>query len=845
MKSWLPLGWFAFAAFALTRWILAADTNLPPVQMFVPGFAIRELPLQLSNQNNIEYAPDGRLFAAGYDGRLHLLRDTDGDGLEDKVFTFGQQSGGDYPLGMVVRSNSVYVVFRHEVVRFRDTDGDGLPDQREVALRDWDDPATLAEKMFLTRRVDYAMGLAIAPDGTFYLGLGNAAYDNAYMVDKAGVSHYRPTYRRGTVLKISPDGKRVEPLVTGVRYLMSLQFNRYGDLFASEQEGATWLPNGNPFDELLHLQPGRHYGFPPRHPKYLPEVIDEPSVFDFAPQHQSVCGFRFNEVFEGRGRFGPESWEGDALLTGFTRGKIYRTKLVKTPSGYVAQNQLLANLQTLPTDCAISPRGELVVATHTGKPDWGTGPSGQGRIFKISRTPNPSPFPVLAYSMSPTETRIEFERPLQPEQWKNLAGQSVIEGGPHVSAGDRFESIRPGYKVVQMQQAASRKTNAVLTAALSADGRTLSLFTAPRGAAVNYAVTLPDPSRANSAGTNNSLPQVATIDLCHDLSGVGAEWEPKRVGTNAWSGWLPHPDLRVARQLTSGSGSHARLFGQLKEPGTLRLRGQLDLWQMLRAATQPGSTLDFEYPPETVTVVFNCPTPLRLNTSGSANVKRLSDRAAQIIVRAPKPDQWIPFDLAMETRADLEPSLDVHWFTAEDARPRALALRRVLVPWARPEGAGTESRTIPEIAGGNWDAGRKVYFSEQVACSKCHAMRGEGGAVGPDLSNLIHRDYASVLKDITQPSAALNPDHLAYNIEMKGGDSLTAVIAGDTGGELLLADTTGKTTHIAKSTVTSSHPSSISLMPEGLLQSLKPAQVRDLMTFLLTEPPVKKPKPTK
>src|SRR2546430_9086243 len=65
--------------------------------------------------------------------------------------------------------------------------------------------------------------------------------------------------------------------VTGVQTcaLPILAFNSAGDLFCTDQEGATWLPNGNPFDELLHIQPGRHYGFPPRHPKYLPDVIDE------------------------------------------------------------------------------------------------------------------------------------------------------------------------------------------------------------------------------------------------------------------------------------------------------------------------------------------------------------------------------------------------------------------------------------------------------------------------------------------------------------------------------------------------------------------------------------------
>ena len=102
---------------------------------------------------------------------------------------------------------------------------------------------------------------------------------------------------------------------------MSLQFNKHGDLFVTDQEGATWVPNGNPFDELLHIPLGaeeksRHFGFPPRHPRWLPDVVDEPSVFDYAPQHESTCGFRFNGPAPGRGRFGPEWWAGDAIGTG-------------------------------------------------------------------------------------------------------------------------------------------------------------------------------------------------------------------------------------------------------------------------------------------------------------------------------------------------------------------------------------------------------------------------------------------------------------------------------------------------------------------------------------------------
>ena len=40
----------------------------------------------------------------------------------------------------------------------------------------------------------------------------------------------------------------------------------------------------------------------------------------------------------------------------------------------------------------------------------------------------------------------------------------------------------------------------------------------------------------------------------------------------------------------------------MKEPGEIVLRGQLDLTDMLRPAVQPGSKIDYEYPPESVTV---------------------------------------------------------------------------------------------------------------------------------------------------------------------------------------------------------------------------------------------------
>jgi putative heme-binding domain-containing protein len=150
--------------------------------------------------------------------------------------------------------------------------------------------------------------------------------------------------------------------------------------------------------------------------------------------------------------------------------------------------------------------------------------------------------------------------------------------------------------------------------------------------------------------------------------------------------------------------------------------------------------------------------------------------------------------------------------------------------------ASKERGDTPELAGGNWLRGKKMFFNEPLNCQRCHFIRGEGHHVGPDLSNLVFRDYASVLRDIQQPSATLNPDFLAYNIQTKSGDDITAVLQTETPDEIKVIDGTAKAISIAKAEVESIKPSSISFMPENLLQNTTPAQLKDLMTFLLTMP---------
>lgn len=729
------LGWFAGALLSAAGGVgllrAAESTNGSTVHLLVPGFTVRELPVRLSNQNNLRFAPDGTLTALGYDGRIWRLRDTDGDGLEDRADPYWDRATLSVPVGMAWSTHGLYVSSHGKVSRLRDSDGDSRADVEEVVATGW--PATDVG----SGGVD-ATAVALDANGNVYFGLLVADYSNAYRLRKykdlqpaerrwltaqgraaegdpeQEVSLYDIHSKRGTIQKLDPRTHQLTTIATGIRVPYALAFNVAGDLFNTDQEGETWMPNGNPVDELNHIVTGRNYGFPPRHEKWLPEVLNTPPVVGFGPQHESACGLVFNDpqrpsgasgpavpdvplpVTPGQGLFGPPSWQGDAFVTGESRGKLWRVRLVKTPEGYVGKEYLIARLDMLVTDVTISPRGDLYLSCHSGPPDWGTGPKGDGKIFQIRYSDPRAPQPLAVWAAGPTEVRVAFDPPVDSSITNSFAsGVAAIEFGEYVRAGDRFETLKPPYAAVAQQDATPRGHLAILGATLTDGGRTLILRTASHPLPVTYALTLPGVQAIGSRG-----------------------------------------------------------------------RGEL---------------VDLDY-----------------NLADSSQAGLVRDRA------------W--------TRAS--------W--------------QQLAAWAPTQRAssGTDSRPPPFIAG-DWEDGRGLFFGEQLGCAKCHRLRGEGGSLGPDLSNLVHRDATSVLRDIRDPNATLHPDYVTHVAELLNGESVTGFIRTEQVNSVRFADANGRETLVRRDQIRDLHPTGQSLMPAGLLERLDERGVRDLLTYLLHEPPVR------
>ena len=480
----------------------------------------------------------------------------------------------------------------------------------------------------------------------------------------------------------------------------------------------------------------------------------------------------------------------------------------------------------LVTDCAISPQGDLVICCHSGPPDWGTGPSGPGRLFKIRYVDPAAPQPVLVRAVNERQFVVEFDRALPTTGWSGLAKRIRIRGGPHVAAGDRFESIRPGYAVVhkQLQEPAVDVTTEAV-GSLS-DGRSMIIQTPPRTAAVNYAISIDWPRLAPGRA----------IDLACDLNGLAVEWSNEHGAS--WSranepGWWPHVDLEAVKVFGRGSGSIATGLEACTKPGTLVLRTKLDLANLLQPKVQPGSRLDYTPEPELVTVTVRSDAPVTLTAAGVPTIRQGPGESS--FTKAVGGDPWQEIEITVRTPAK---RLAITWRTARDPRERPFSTARFLMPFATMPETSDAKASVPEIAGGDREKGKALYHGK-ATCFTCHAIHGEGHAVGPDLSNTRHRDHASVLRDIQDPNATINPDAIAYQVTLKSGGIVLGTRVGETEAELKLAAPGGAVTAVKKADIASTVALPVSLMPPGLLASLSEQEIKDLMTFLLTEPAVK------
>jgi putative heme-binding domain-containing protein len=169
----------------------------------------------------------------------------------------------------------------------------------------------------------------------------------------------------------------------------------------------------------------------------------------------------------------------------------------------------------------------------------------------------------------------------------------------------------------------------------------------------------------------------------------------------------------------------------------------------------------------------------------------------------------------------------------------AAALQKVYGAVARPTSEQKErevARLKALLSGdgerGDAKRGRELFPSK---CAACHRLFGQGGAVGPDLTQYDRRDLNFLLVSIVDPSAAVREEFTNFRVDTKDDQTLIGLIAARGPDSITIVDTTGQKTVIPKDQIADERALDLSIMPEGLLDGLDDQSLRDLFAYLRAE----------
>jgi len=136
-------------------------------------------------------------------------------------------------------------------------------------------------------------------------------------------------------------------------------------------------------------------------------------------------------------------------------------------------------------------------------------------------------------------------------------------------------------------------------------------------------------------------------------------------------------------------------------------------------------------------------------------------------------------------------------------------------------------------------ANGRVLFAKN--CATCHKLFDEGQAVGPELTGGQRSNLDYVLENVVDPSAAVANEYKMTQFYLADGRVVSGIVKKTTGNAVTVR-TVNEEVVIPTADIDQKKPTQLSVMPEGLLDALKPDEVLDLVKYLMGKQQVPLPK---
>jgi putative heme-binding domain-containing protein len=786
---------------------------------------------------NLCVDPKGRLIVSDQYGPLYRITPPaiGGEAKDTKIEKLDLPLGGSH--GLLWAFDSLYVMVNERV-----TVGGVTPQQGLHRARSTDGGDTFEKPEFLhalNGGGEHGVHAVLpGPDGkSLYIVCG----DSAKMVSPLAASrvpklwgedHLLPRLPDGNgfmkgvlgpggcIYKTDPDGKDWELISTGYRNEFDAAFNRYGDLFTydADMEWDMNTPWYRPTRVCLAAS-GSEFGWrngAGKWPAYYPDSL--PAVYNVGPGSPTGMCFGYGAKF-------PAKYQEALIMCDWSYGKLYALHLTPDGAAYKGELEELVSGTPLPlTDVVANPKDGALYFTIGGRRT-------QSGLYRVTYTgkestepskggPEPGPLHKLRHQLEAFHGKQDTK--------------ALDTAWPHLGHEDRY--IRYAARVAvehqdpkEWQDRALKETDPAkainaLLALVRATGQ--DPFHHPRktGDPVPGA-SLKDPildalERINweKLSDTQHLEMLRVYGVLFNRTGKPADAARAKL-IKRFDPLFPAKGRELNAEL-------CQLLVYLEAPGVATKALKL-------MADAPTQEEQIEYA-KSLRVLATGWTPAERKEYFEWYLKAASFKGGASLHGNPGFFRLMKADavstLTDKEKEELKPILEAKPLAATPivGKPRPFVKRYKLDELTPVVEKGLTKR--------DFDRGRRLFG--EANCFACHRFDNEGGAQGPDLTILSGR-YSSrdLLEKIMDPSKSISDQYGAVVINLTDGKSVTGRIANHNGDSIMvmtdMLNPNGFVTVNAKK-VDTIEKSKVSMMPEGLFDSLKEDEILDLVAYLLS-----------
>jgi putative heme-binding domain-containing protein len=806
----------------------------------------------------------GRMIACDQFGGMYRLEvPPTGDSSKPKVerLIIGKPNPSDsgtnrfgmgYAQGLLYAFNSLYVMVNHNsnadftkdggLYRLQDKDGD---DQYE----------TVEHLMKMNGEGEHGPhSIILSPDKqSIYLIAGNHTdlpkfdtyrlpsnwqEDNLFPLIKDPSGHANDrTAPGGWIAHIDSAGKKWELFSAGYRNAFDIAFNDVGDLFAydSDMEYDIGMPWYRP-TRICHVTSGSEFGWRTGNSKWSPSFPDNlPAILNIGQ------GSPTNLLYAGNAKF-PAKYKNSLLAFDWSFGIIYSVQLEPDGSTYKAKAEEFISGAPLPlTDGIVGPDGALYFLTG--------GRRLESDLYRVTYDGDEKNEEVKQTAIAP-ENKLRK----QLEEYHTGAKSGAIDfAWPQLKSNDRF--IRYAARIAVEHQPVAEWQNKVLS-----EKDPVTLIQSSVALARQGKPDVKDPLlQALNTIDASRLSKEQQVDLsrAYELVFLRMGFPDGNVREQTIAILeknFPADDNMVNRQ-------YSKLLISLQAPDAVEKTMAL----MQNAKDDASYQKTFT---ESSDLIMRNP--------------QYGLDIAEMLSKVPPAQQTYYANMLSAAKVGWTPELRekyFNWFrNASNYRggksfmgfiDRARKLALVNVPKAefahfnalsgdsifkyagpfvaskipQPKGPGrdwTVEEALKVVDSGlnnrNIENGKNMFAASM--CMSCHSFKGEGGQIGPDLTQLGTRFSAKdILESIIEPNKTISDQYAATIFYLKDGKSIM--------GRLISQDDEKYTVsqnpfapqilrEIPKKDVDRTKVSDISIMMPGMINNLNSDELRDLMAFLMS-----------